>query len=163
MNLKKQLPEYELAPITKSNFKQIFEVYDTNQDYNVLAEGKKSTIESSMKNIDEVPPNFDIKQKVFVSIWKGNSVYGVLDFLIGYPDKTCVWIGLLMIHGKLHGQKIGSKIASAVENAAKIGGYKSIQIAVLENNTKGLAFWRKHGYERIRDKGNRIVMEKRIN
>ena len=160
--LKKQLSEYEIKPITKSNFGKVFyEVYNTNQDYSILTEGKESTIETSIKDIDEVPPGFDIKQKIFVGIWENDKVIGVLDLIKGYPSENCLWIGLLMINGEMHCKKIGSKIVTAIQKASTIVGYTSIQIAVHENNANGMAFWRKHGFEKIRTKGNRIVMERK--
>jgi len=161
-DLKKQLPGYEIITITRQNFGQIFEVYDTNPAFFLLTSGKNATIESCIDDVDSIPPGFDINQKAFLSIWSEGKAIGVLDLLKGYPDQTCIWIGLLLISGKLQGNKIGSKIVTAILNASKIANYKSVQLGVIESNARGMAFWQKNGFEKIRTKENIIVMEKHI-
>jgi len=160
--IKKRLHGYKLEVITKLNFEQVFEVYNSNQKFFQLTDGKDATIESSVNDIDAVPPGFDVKQKVYVGICKDDSTVGVLDLLKGYPTQTCVYIGLLLVHGKFHGNKIGSKIVEAVASASKIAGYKSIQLGVIANNIAGINFWQLHGFEEIRTAQNIIVMERQI-
>jgi len=160
--IKKQLFDYETVTITKQNFGQIFEIYDTNQDFFLLTNGKNANIESSMNDIDATPPCFEIEQKIYISIWEKSNVIGVLDLLTGYPEQTCIWIGLLLIHGKMHGKKIGGKIVTAILNASKTAGYRGVQLGVIENNVKAMAFWQKHGFVKIGHKENIVVMEKRI-
>jgi len=160
--IKLQLNEYDIAVITKQNFEQIFTVYGTNQDFFMLVQGKKATITSSVGDIDAIPPNCTSQQKVYISIWKDSKVVGILDLIKSYPEQTCFWIGLLLVHGGLHGKGIGSKIVHAVLKAAKTAGYKTAQLGVVENNEKGLYFWKKHGFGVLRHSGNIIVMEKFI-
>jgi ribosomal protein S18 acetylase RimI-like enzyme len=160
--LKKALSKYTIEAITKQNFREVFEVYDTNQEFFLLTQGKKATIESSITDIVAMPPNFDVKQKIYISIWIDDKAVGVLDLLKGFPEQSCIWIGLLLIRGELQCRKIGSSVVNAVLSAAKIEGYTSVQIGVIENNIKGIAFWEKHGFKHIRTKENIIVMEKRV-
>ena len=157
--IRKQLPEHEIVTVSEKNFEQVFEVYDTNQDFFLLTQGKEATIESSINDINSVSPNFDISQKTYISLWQDGSVVAVLDLLKGYPAQEDIWIGLLLIHGDLHGKKIGSRIITAVLNAAKIVGYRAAQLGVIENNVKALAFWQKQGFEKIRTKENIVVMK----
>jgi len=160
--IKNHLDGYEIEPITKQNFRQIFEVYDTNQDFFHLVQGEKATIESSINDMVAVPPNCDIEQKIYISIWKNDKVIGILDVIEGFPDPTSFWIGLLLIHGEMHGKKIGSRIVDAVLNAAKVTGYKTSQLGVIENNTKGIAFWQNCGFNISCYSENVIVMTKHI-
>jgi len=148
--IRRLLNEYEIITITKSNFDQIMEVYNTNQEFFLLTEGKEVKAEDCIKDKEAVPPDFDIKKKIYISIWKNGKIVGILDLLIGYPTQYCVWIGLLLIHGELHGKKIGSMIVTAVLEATKAIGYKSVQLGVIENNVAGISFWHKHGFEDIR-------------
>ena len=156
--IKNRLIHYEILAITSQNFERIFEIYDTNQDFFLLTQGKIATIESSIHDINALPPNCDIEQKIFVSIWENGKVVCVLDLIEGYPERTSFWIGLLLVHGGLHGKKIGSKIVNAILNAAKSVGYKSAQLGVIETNTNGINFWQKHGFDILRHNGNIVVM-----
>ena len=156
--IRKQLAEYEVAAITEQNFEQIFEVYNTNQDFFLLTQGKEATIESSHSDMMAVPPHCDIQQKVYIGIWKDGQAVGVLDLITGYPERTCFWIGLLLVHGRLHGKKTGSRFVEAVLDAAWEAGYESAQLGVIESNTKAIKFWRKHGFDVLRHSGNIVVM-----
>ena len=161
--IKKQLSEYEVVPITKQNFNQIFEVYDTNQDFFLLTQGKKATIESSINDIDAMPPKCEKEQKVYLSIWENGKVIGVLDLIEKYPEQTSFWIGLLIIRGNLHGKKIGNRIVNAILAAAKLAGYKSAHLGVIESNVKGIEFWQKFGFNFLRyASGSIVVMVKHI-
>jgi len=160
--IKKHLAGYEIEPITKLNFTQVFEVYDTNQDFFQLVQGKRATIEISTHDINALPPNCDIGQKIYVGIWKDGQVAAVLDVIERFPEPTSFWIGLLLVHGEMHGRQIGSTIVDAVLNAAKISGYKTAQLGVIEHSVKGIAFWHSHGFVTSRQSGNIVVMAKCI-
>ena len=160
--IRKQLDEYEVIVITEQNFEQVFEVYNTNQDFFLLTQGKEATIESSRNDMMAVPPNCNIHQKIYVSIWKNGDVVGVLDLITGYPERTCFWIGLLLVHGSLHGKRVGSRFVDAVLDAAREAGYKSAQLGVIERNTKAINFWQKHGFDVLRHSGDIVVMARGI-
>jgi len=160
--IKGWLDGYEVMPITKQNFGQAFEVYNTNQDFFILTQNKEATIESSIIDIDAIPPNCTMEQKIYVGIWQGGKITAVLDLIENFPEQGSFWIGLLLVHGSLHGKKIGSNIVNAVLNAAMSAGYKSVQLGVIENNAKGISFWQRHGFEIIRRSGNILIMASQI-
>ena len=160
--LRNQLTEYEILTITKQSFKQVFEVYENNQEFFLLTQGKKATIESSICDIDALPPNCDIDQKIYISIWEDGRAVGVLDLIMNYPEKSSLWIGLLLISSKLHGRKIGSRLVSAVLSAAKEVGHEFAQLGVIESNIKGINFWQKHRFEASRHNGDIVVMTRHI-
>ncbi|MDL2293666.1 GNAT family N-acetyltransferase, partial [Ruminococcaceae bacterium OttesenSCG-928-D13] len=108
------------------------------------------------------PPNTDISQKNYISIWMEDKAIGVLDLIEGYPEKTSVWISLLLVHGSLHSKKIGGSIVNAVLTSAKKVGYRSIQLGVNESNVRGLAFWERYGFNVFRQNQSVVIMAKRI-
>jgi len=160
--IKGQLDEYEIANITSENFEQIFNVYDTNQDFFVLTQGEKATIKSSIGDIEALPPNCAFDQKVYIGIWKNGEAVGVLDLIENYPKQSDFWIGLLLVHGNLHGSGLGGKIVNSVLNAAKQVGYKTAQLGVVDNNVKAINFWQRHGFTTLRHNGDILVMEKSV-
>ena len=160
--IKNQLIDYEIITITSQNFEQIFEVYDTNQDFFLLTQGKKATIESSISDIDALPPNCKINQKIYIGISKDGMAVGVLDLIEAYPEQTSFWIGLLLINASLHGKKIGSRLVEAIFAAAKVAGYKFAQLGVVENNIKGINFWQKHGFNILKHSGDIVIMERPV-
>ena len=160
--IKKQLIDYEITALTKLNFEQAFEVYENNSDFFLLTQGNNATIESSINDIEALPPNCTIEQKIYVGIWKNGKIIGVMDLIEKYPNEAAFWIGLLLIHGDMHSKKIGSTIVNAVLNAAEAGGYKSAQLGVIENNVGAITFWQKHEFDIVGHSENIVIMARRI-
>ena len=82
------------------------------------------------------------------------------------PDDPDPWIGLLMIHGKEQRSGYGSELARLVEERLAAAGHVAVRLAVLERNTRALAFWSAQGYEVIDHREDRrlhrpcVVMRK---
>ena len=160
--IRKQLIEYEIAIITRENFEKVFEVYNTNQNFFLLTQGSKTTVESSINDIDALPPTCDVSQKIYVSICEQDKIIAVMDLITGYPEETTIWIGLLLIHGDMQGKKIGSRIVNAVLDAAYATGSKSAQLGVIESNTRAVVFWQKHGFEIFQQSDNIVIMARKL-
>ena len=160
--MEKHLDGFEVKVITKENFDEVYAVFDSNQEFFKLTEGKETTQEEAVKNIDAIPPDFDIKQKLMISLWLDGKAVGVLDLLIGFPEKENIWIGLLLVHGNEHDKKIGNRVSAAIIESARVLEYKSVQLGVIDTNERGLAFWSGLGFEKIRMSNNIVVMEKTI-
>jgi len=160
--LKRQLTEYQISPITHQNFERIFDVYDSNQDFFMLTQGNKVTMENSLSDIDALPPNCEIEQKLYFGIFQNGDAVGICDLILNYPKQTSFWIGLLLVNSKLHGKKIGGKLVNAILDSAKLNGYMSAQLGVIDANIKAIAFWERHGFNIVRQSGNIVVMDRCI-
>ncbi len=160
--IQKQLGGYLLETISKHNFERFFEVYDSNQAYFLLTQGRMATRDNSMGDMDALPPGCDIGQKIYVGIWRKRKPVGVLDLIEGYPAPQCLWLGLLLVHGSLHGTGLGSAAIAAVLAAAAAAGYKTVQLGVAKNNTRALRFWQRHGFGTLRQSGDVVVLEKHL-
>jgi len=84
--------------------------------------------------------------KNFIALWKDDNPVAVLDFLVGYPNPNCLWVGLLLVHGLQKGKSIGTEIVNAVITTTKTAGMKDITLGVIATNTRGIDFWRKIGF-----------------
>ena len=144
--LQQILAGYEILPITKENHIGVWSIYETNQDFFMLTEGKEATPTGIIESITAVPDGFGMEDKNFVGLWKDDKPIAVLDFLVGYPNSDCVWVGLLLVHGSLKGKSIGTEIMNAVIAATQTVGIKNIMLGVIATNTRGIDFWRKLGF-----------------
>ncbi|WP_371616585.1 N-acetyltransferase family protein [Streptomyces sp. NBC_00454] len=70
----------------------------------------------------------------------------------GDPDP---WIGLLLIDATAHRGGHGRAMAALVEDRFRAAGRAGVRIAVLDGNTKGLAFWQAQGYVPLRQAADR--------
>ncbi|MFJ6757285.1 GNAT family N-acetyltransferase [Streptomyces sp. NPDC091273] len=79
---------------------------------------------------------------------------GLAATLAHHPDPdsagTDPWIGLLLIDATAHREGYGRAVATLVEDRFRAAGRTGVQIAVLDNNPKALAFWRSQGYAELR-------------
>ncbi|MFD9083921.1 GNAT family N-acetyltransferase [Streptomyces erythrochromogenes] len=66
------------------------------------------------------------------------------------PGDDDPWIGLLLIDATAHREGYGRAVATLVEDRFRAAGRTGVQIAVLDNNPKGLAFWQSQGYSPVR-------------
>ena len=133
--------DYETRPITKANCEQAMDVYDSNHDFFILTEGKPATVSGCLANIDAVPPGFDPQYKCYIGLWEQERCIAILDFLVGYPNPECLYIGLLLVHGSLHGKGTGRKIVTSLLDAAQKQGLNTAKVAVCTANSKAIAFW----------------------
>ena len=150
--LQSVLQNYKLIPITKDNYNDAAIIYATNQDFFLLTEGKKAAATDILESVAAVPNGFDHNSKYCVGIWNNDSIIAILDFLVGYPTRDCIWIGLLLVHGELQGQSVGSDIIKALIKASKSASFKEVRLAVIDENKRGSNFWKKVGFSQIETK-----------
>ncbi|MDL2234441.1 GNAT family N-acetyltransferase [Ruminococcaceae bacterium OttesenSCG-928-L11] len=167
--LQTQLPQYTIQRVAAPQVDAVMALYQTNLAYFMLTDEEPPSREHCLEDIRGLPPGLEPWQKSFIGFWSENEPVAVLDFLTGYPDATCCWIGLLLVHQGLQGQGIGRAIAEAAEQAAVAKGYNRMGLGVIASNTNAIAFWERLGYRTVRHKqverGNKpawdvLVMEK---
>ncbi|MGL6201142.1 MAG: hypothetical protein ACRC3H_19655 [Lachnospiraceae bacterium] len=66
--LKEFLTEYEITTITKQNYTQFIEIYDSNNEYFMLADGEKASVENCLEDLEAIPPNYSMEKKKNKSI-----------------------------------------------------------------------------------------------
>ncbi|MEV6022352.1 GNAT family N-acetyltransferase [Streptomyces sp. NPDC052036] len=76
---------------------------------------------------------------------------GIAITLARHPDPADPdpWIGLLMVDAALQRQGYGRRLAVLVEERLRTDGRTAVRLAVLDGNTRGLAFWTSLGYETV--------------
>jgi len=74
------------------------------------------------------------------------NLIGFTDIYIGYPDKSCLWIGLMVIDKKYRQQGYGSKI---IDTLIKKFPNLSYGIGVDTKNLIGVKFWHKQGFREL--------------
>lgn len=78
-------------------------------------------------------------------VYEGDDLVGHLDFLLGYPEATTAYLGLLLIRGDRHARGLGRAAFEQWAAWVMAGPFRRIRLGVVEGNEPALAFWRRVG------------------
>jgi len=125
---------YDIIYITKANYEDIWEVYDTNPKRFIAMGGKVAEKTGILESIDQTPQGFNVSNIHFFGIWQNGQPVAVVDLLLGYPRQDCLWIGLLLVHSDFHGKGVGSVIAKSIIQASERAGFAGVSLGVIKGN-----------------------------
>lgn len=78
-------------------------------------------------------------------LYEGPELIGHLDFLLGYPDPTTAYLGLLLIRGDRRGRGLGRQVFEQWLAWVMAGPFQRVRLGIVEANHSALAFWRSVG------------------
>lgn len=128
--------------------------------------GKDISAELIECDIKTAPPGIPMEQKYYIGFFENRKLIAIMDLIDGYPNSNCTFIGFFMMNSELQGTGIGSKIISEVLNYLQSQGFKKCQLGIDKANPQSNHFWRKNGFEVIREvvieEGAVLVAEKQL-
>ena len=145
------LAGYTVKRLTTEDVVDLQDLHARCDDYFFLIEGGATRATSAEEDLSATPPGKDLSDKFLLGIYSGESrLVGVLDLIRDYPAPQNWWLGLLMLERDSRGGGLGSRIYEAAQRWIEAQGGGAIHLAVLEQNTRALSFWRSHGFEEQR-------------
>lgn len=84
--------------------------------------------------------------KFYIGFWQDKNLLAVLDFVLGYPDKQTVFIGLFMVHQVYQRTGLGSQIITGVL-AYFSRNFEKVRLAYVKSNPQAQYFWQKQGFQ----------------
>lgn len=90
-----------------------------------------------------------------------------MDFIVSFPIKETIYIGLFMMDCKDSGQGKGTFIIHEALTAFKKEGFTKVRLAYMKGNPQSKRFWEKCGFmetgiERKNEHGKAVVLEKSL-
>lgn len=156
---------YNVRKLNIDDVEMIYNLCKSNTQYYEYC-GKELSIELIERDLEITPPGIPKEQKYYIGFFEDSKLIAIIDLIDGYPDSNCVYIGFFMMNSELQGAGIGSKIISEVLNYAKNQGFKKCQLGIDKDNPQSNHFWRKNGFEVIREveieEGIILVAEKQL-
>ena len=98
---------------------------------------------------EERPPTLPLNQKYVLGMEKNQKLVGIWDVLIGYPEPDIAFVGLFILIPQERGKGMGRKSYLLIEDWLQHKGMKHIHLAVNFQNTSGLLFWKKMGFQHL--------------
>lgn len=109
------------------------------------------TRESILEDMAALPPGKSEDDKCYVGYFDKESLAGVLDLILGYPEKETAFIGLFMVNTQYQNKGVGSEIIGEVTVYLKSLGYREIRLGVDRGNPQSYAFWTKNHFVTINE------------
>ena len=118
---------------------------NSNPDYFKYCPPKPSikTIEEDMNSL---PPNMTMKNKYYLGFYDSDELIGIIDLIIGYPNKEAAFIGLFMLDAKFQNKHIGKNLITDITNFFSQNGFKELRLGYALGNNKAKAFWEANGF-----------------
>lgn len=141
--------EYLIKTITSSNREEIKHLYDLCSDYHIMCSGKPATYDE-VDSIFEYSDKKTAEDSLTLGVYnEGDLLIGMVDIFKNYPDKATWMIGLLLLTPSERNKKLGKVLHEEVQKYALTQGAGILRIGVLEQNDKGLKFWKSLGYKEV--------------
>lgn len=95
-----------------------------------------------------VPTGFDPAGKVDLGLWADGELVAFADVLLGYPDPTVAYIGLLVVRGDRQGTGLGRRMHEAVlTRVQRESTAECLRLGIVETNAAvAEPFWSALGY-----------------
>lgn len=128
-------------------------LYDRSQDFIKFITGKYSRDTEAQLLLSEIPDVSDIsygnKADIVIFDLEGR-VVGVIDLLMGYPERTTLSIGLLLIDPAYRGTGLGSELfEQCLSLTKKEFALRKVSLIVQEANAAALRFWQRKNFSLI--------------
>ena len=144
--------DYSVHLLSIEDVKAIQALYDQCVDYMLLVDGRPAGKNAAEEEFQDLPPGKSIDDKFMFGITGAmNGLVGVLDILRDYPDEGTWWVGLLLLAPDIRSQGMGGKVLQGLTTYIKAHGGKAIMLGVVEENERAYQFWRKMGFEFVRE------------
>ena len=150
IDIKKLSKRYTVRKLNLDDVQMIYAFCKRNTQYYEYC-GKEPSIELIEKDIEITPPGIPIEQKYYIGFFDNDKLVAAMDLVDGYPTCDYVYIGFFMMDCDLQGNGIGSKIVSESLEYLSEQGFKKCQLGIDKDNPQSNHFWRKNGFEVIRE------------
>ena len=119
--------------------------FDATPDYFVRTSGRPPGPDDAVRLLADAEADPD--RRVFLLVPRsGGPALGVLDLHLDYPEPGAAHIGLLLVRQACQGMGFGKETTAALEGALRRCGYRTLRLAVGDENPGARAFWEGIGF-----------------
>ena len=142
--------KYSIKPINSFNRDEVKNLYDLCSDYHIMCSGINATDED-VDSIFEYSDKKTLDDSLTLGVYNNfDLLIGMIDIFKNYPNTGTWMIGLLLLSPDERNKKLGKIIHEEIKQYALTQGANTFRIGVVEQNIKGLKFWKLLGYKEIK-------------
>ena len=97
-----------------------------------------------------------------IEAWENNELCGMCACYMNNMDHKLAYITHIAVNPKYIRKGLGSRILVETENIAVRKGFDSIMLETDCNNHRAIEFYKKNGFEKVKETANKYVFLKRI-
>jgi len=143
--------EYTLRYLTEDEGAAIQQLCERCDDYFDLITGLPPGSAEAQSLFVALPEGSGYEDKALLGVitTPGDRLIGVIDIVRDAPEPGEWWLGALLLDPAHRNHGLGTRLVQAIEVWMAALGAKNVRISVLEQNTRGLAFWQQNGYAEV--------------
>jgi GNAT superfamily N-acetyltransferase len=143
--------DYTLRYLTEDDGAAIQQLCERCDDYFDLITGLPPGSAEAQSLFVALPEGSSYDDKALLGVLSapGERLIGVVDIVHDAPGPGEWWLGALLLDPAHRNHGLGARLVHALEAWMTALGAESARVSVLEQNTRGLAFWQQHGYVEV--------------
>ena len=164
MDLSSLSTVYNIRRMGENDASLILDLENGNQLYFNYCPPKPSK-QSVFNDLQVLPEGKNRDDKFYIGFFKDKRLVAIMDFIVSFPTKETIYIGLFMMDCKESGQGKGSRIINEILTAFREEGFIKVRLAYMKGNPQSKRFWEKCGFteigiEKENEHGKAVVLEK---
>ena len=155
--------KYKIKKMGEEDVSGILKLENSNPLYFLYCPPKPCR-ETVLNDLKALPEGKSHEDKFYIGFFENDCLIAIMDFILSFPEKDTIFIGLFMMDSKESGKGKGSAIITEALTAWKSEGYKKVRLAYMKGNMQSRNFWRKCGFteigvEKENEHGMAVIME----
>ncbi|AMS41801.1 GNAT family N-acetyltransferase [Aminobacter aminovorans] len=136
-----------IRPLIPTDASAVRDLYDRAADFVLLESGTEPTDQMVADFFTDHPPGSDLAASCKLGMFlPGGTLVAIADMAFGYPETDDAYVGLLLIDQNCRGVGLGRTFLDHLTATAQARNGTRLLIAVLDENTRGRAFWEREGF-----------------
>ena len=140
------LQYHKFRPDSENDVNNLQKILMAAPGYHLLTEGNLPGIDAALETLQELPPGKTIDDKYFYGIKIFNNYIGCFDLVRDYPEPKIAFIGLLLFIESEQNKSYGVHALQYIKSMAEQWDCTRLRLAVIENNQRALAFWKRERF-----------------
>lgn len=139
---------YKMRLLNSNDTEEIQCICEKCNDYYILDNGIGTDKNAAKEILEALPPNKSYDDQYNLGMFdKNNVLSAVINIIDGYPEEGVWMLGLLLVSPEKRRIGLGKFFHNDVVEFVKSKNGKKIRIAIFDDNTTALEFWKSLDYK----------------
>jgi GNAT superfamily N-acetyltransferase len=143
---------YEIRLLGSDDEADLQDLCERCHDFTLLTEGQLPGPTAGFDILNDLPPGKELEDKRVLGVYDQELLVAVVEMVKDYKVEGEWIIGLLLIDPNKRGNGLGSAIHDYIIEYVSQNGGSLLRIGVIEENTRGMNFWKGMGYHEVERK-----------